>query len=74
MIVVPISTSTSQGKRVPTVIELSGGTAGLLKASFAVYHQVTTLDRVKLTKKVGNLPPESPREVEEGQKAALDLE
>jgi hypothetical protein len=28
MIVVPISTSSSQGKRGPTVIELSGGTGG----------------------------------------------
>jgi mRNA-degrading endonuclease toxin of MazEF toxin-antitoxin module len=54
--VIPISTSSSQGKRGPTVIELSGGTAGLPKTSFAVCHQVTTLDRAKLTKRVGGLP------------------
>jgi mRNA interferase MazF len=74
IIVVPISTSSSQGKPGPTVIELLGGTAGLPKTSFAVCHQVTTLDRNKLTKKVGSLPSESLREVEEGLKAALDLD
>jgi mRNA interferase MazF len=74
VIVVPISTSSSQGKRGPTVIELSGGTAGLPKTSFAVCHQVTTLDRAKLTRRVGSLPSESLREVEEGLKAAMDLD
>ncbi|MGO9257032.1 MAG: type II toxin-antitoxin system PemK/MazF family toxin [Bryobacteraceae bacterium] len=44
VIVVPISTSSSQGRRAPTVIELAGGTAGLPRMSFAVCHQVTTLD------------------------------
>ena len=71
---VPISTSSSQGKRGPTVIEISGGTAGLPKTSFAVCHQVTTLDRAKLTKRLGTLPSESLREVEEGLRAVMDLE
>ena len=74
IIVVPISTSSSQGRRGPTVIELSSGSAGLPKTSFAVCHQVTTLDRAKLTKKVGSLPSEPLREVEEGLKAAMDLD
>jgi mRNA-degrading endonuclease toxin of MazEF toxin-antitoxin module len=74
IIVVPISTASSQGKRGPTVIELSGGTAGLQKKSFAVCHQVTTLDRAKLAKRVGSLPSQLLREVEEGLKAAIDLD
>ena len=74
IIVVPISTSSSQGKRGPTVVELSGAAAGLPKASFAVCHQVTTLDRAKMTKRIGALPPEFLREVDEGLKAAMDLE
>ena len=74
IIVVPISTSSSQGNRGPTVVELSGGAAGLAKTSFAVCHQVTTLDRAKLTKRIGALPPELLRDVEEGLKAAMDLE
>jgi mRNA interferase MazF len=74
IIVVPISTSPSQAKRGPTVIELSSGTAGLSKPSLAVCHQVTTLDRAKLSRKLGSLPAESLREVEDGLKAAMDLE
>src|ERR1700691_3959648 len=62
IIVVPISTSSSQGKRGPTVIDLSGGMTGLPKTSFAVCHQVTTLDRAKLTKRLGALASESLRE------------
>jgi mRNA interferase MazF len=74
IIVVPISTSSSQAKRGPTIIEISGGTSGLPKTGFAVCHQVTTLDRAKMTKRIGTLPPASLREVEEGLKAALDIE
>ena len=72
IIVVPISTSSSQGRRGPTVVELSGGVAGLPKTSVAVCHQVTTLDRAKMTKRIGTLPDEFLREVEEGLKAAMD--
>ena len=74
IIVVPISTSSSQDKRGPTVIELPGGTGGLAKTSYAMCHQVTTLDRAKLTKRLGTLPSDSVHEVEEGLKAAIDLD
>ncbi len=73
MIVVPISTSTAQGKRGLTVVEIPGGSAGLPRTCFAVCHQVTTLDRAKLSKKLGALSPEILRDVEEALKAALDL-
>ena len=74
IIVVPISTSASQGRRGPTVIEIPAGSGGLSKTSFAVCHQVTTLDRAKITKKVGTLPVEILEEVELGLKSAMDLE
>ena len=74
IIVVPVSTSALQGKRGPTVVELPGGSAGLPKSGFAVCHQVTTLDRAKLTGKVGALPSELLGEVDEALKAAMDLE
>ncbi len=74
IVVVPISTSPAQAKRGPTVIELAGGTAGLPRTSFAVCHQVTTLDRAKMTRRIGTLPPDSLHEVEEGLKAAMDLD
>jgi mRNA-degrading endonuclease toxin of MazEF toxin-antitoxin module len=39
-----------------------------------VCHQVTTLDRAKLTRRVGSLPPEFLSVVEQGLRAALDLD
>jgi mRNA-degrading endonuclease toxin of MazEF toxin-antitoxin module len=42
--------------------------------SFAVCHQVTTLDRARLTRRVGSLPSEVLREVEEGLRTAMDFE
>ena len=74
IIVVPITTSASQSKRGPTVVELPSSAAGLSKTSFAVCHQVTTLDRAKLTRRLGTLPSGALREVEEGLKAAMDLD
>jgi mRNA-degrading endonuclease toxin of MazEF toxin-antitoxin module len=73
-IVVPISTSSSQGKRGSTAVEIPGGAAGLPKTSSALCHRVTTLDRAKLTGRVGSLPADLVRGVEEGLKAALDLD
>jgi mRNA interferase MazF len=74
VIVVPVSTSASQAKRGITVIEIPGGSAGLPKESFAICHQVTKLDRAKLSKRIGNLPSPVLREVEDAMKSALDLE
>jgi mRNA interferase MazF len=74
IIVVPITISALQNRRGPTVVELPGDGAGLTRTSFAVCHQVTTLDRAKLTKKIGTLPSDSLREVEGALRAALDLD
>jgi mRNA interferase MazF len=74
IMVVPISTSTAQGKRGPTVVEIPAGAGGLPKTSLAVCHQVTTLDRAKLTNRIGGLRSEVLAEVELGLKAAMDLE
>jgi len=74
IIVVPISTSSSQGGRGPTVIELPAGTGGLSQTSFAVCHQITTLDRAKFMKPIGILPADVMQDVEAGLKAAMDLD
>jgi mRNA-degrading endonuclease toxin of MazEF toxin-antitoxin module len=74
IIVIPISTSASQGQRGPTVVALPAGAYGTGRDSFAVCHQVTTLDRAKLTKKACTLGSGMLREVEEALKAALDLD
>lgn len=73
-IVVPISTSPTQARRGPTAILLPAGAAGLPRASVALCHQVTTLDRGKLTERLGALPPAALAAVDAGLKAALDLE
>jgi mRNA interferase MazF len=74
IIVVPISTSASQARRGPTAVVIPAGVAGLPRTSVAVCHQVTTLDRAKLTKRIGMLPPGVVRNLDGGLKAALDLE
>lgn len=71
IIVVPISTTSRQG---PTLIPLPAGTGGLTKDSSALCHQITTLDRSKLSDYVGTLTDEQMLEVEEGIKAALDMD
>lgn len=73
VIVVPVSTPEAQARRGPTAVALGGGTGGLRKPGVALCHQVTTLDRAKLTERLGILPHDLLRELEEGLKAALDL-
>lgn len=72
IIVVPISTSAVQARRGPTAIEIPKGAGGLKKASVALCHQVTTLDRAKLTQRLGTLPRDWLKRVATGLKAALD--
>lgn len=74
IIVVPLSTSQRQAARGPTAIRISRGVAGLGKESVALCHQVTTLDRAKLTTHIGTLPADLLRAIESGLRAALDLD
>lgn len=74
VIVVPVSTSEAQTRRGPTAVLLAGGAAGLRAQSVALCHQVTTLDRAKLTERLGVLPRPLLSDVEAGLRAALDLE
>lgn len=74
VVVVPMSTSAAQARRGPTAVAIPGGTAGLPRPGTAVCHQVTTLDRAKLTKRIGLLPHPLLLQVDDGLKAALDLE
>lgn len=73
VIVVPVSTSRRQAARGPTAVNLSKGSGGLPSDSVAVCHQVTTLDRAKLTTFVGHLAAEELRRVDTGLKVSLDL-
>lgn len=74
VIVVPVTTSESQGARGPTAVRLPKGAGGMRRVSVALCHQVTTLDRGKLVEKVGSLTPEQLSLVMKGLKAALDMD
>lgn len=74
IIVVPCTTSDAQKRRGPTVVFLSRGTGGLKEDCVAVCHQITTLDRSKLTQKIGTLPVAALRDVETAIRAAIDLD
>jgi len=71
--VVPLTTSAQQARRGPTAVPIPDGSGGLRGDGIAVCHQITTLDRSKLTRRLGTLPPECMAAVEDGIKAALDL-
>jgi len=73
IIVVPLSTSQAQAKRGPTAVYLKE-IEGLGKASVALCHQVTTLDRSKLTQCIGELSPAMLAQVEQGLKASMAME
>lgn len=73
VIVIPVSTSTSQARRGPTAVELPAGAGGLTKRSSAVCHQVTTLDRAKLIQRLGSLDAQTLVRIDKGLKAALQL-
>ncbi len=73
IIIVPISTSKKQAMRGPTIVNLPKGTGGLKKSSVALCHQVTTLDKRKLTQHLGELPVEYLKQIENGIKIAIDI-
>jgi mRNA interferase MazF len=73
VIVVPISSSPSQGRRGPTAVPLPAGAGGLKTAGAALCHQVTTLDRRKLTSRLGVLPAPLLAQVGEGLAIAQGL-
>lgn len=74
LIVVPVSASPAQAARGPSTVPLASGTGGLRKPCVAVCHQVTTLDRSKVLARIGVLSRASLERVNQGLKAALELE
>lgn len=66
IMVVPLSSSPKQRARGPTAVELGADSSGLSVTSAALCHQVTTLDRAKFSRKIGELSSEDLRRVEFG--------
>ncbi len=71
---VPLSTSAKQALRGPTTCPIQQGIAGLQETSYALCHQVTTLDRSKLTSCIGRLPALELALLDEALKVALSLD
>ena len=74
IIAVPCSTADPQKRRGPTVAFLVKGTGGLSDDCVAVCHQITTLDRSKLSQRIGSLPDVALRAVEAAIRTAIDLD
>ncbi len=74
VIIVPLSTSKTQAGRGPTAVMISAQATGLTRDSVAICHQITTLDRAKLAKRIGVLPAKELAAIEDGLRAALDME
>jgi len=55
-------------------VALEKGTGGLPVDCVARCHQITTLDRSKLTQRIGTLPEPGLLAVEDGIRAAVDLD
>lgn len=73
IIVIPLSTSSAQARRGPTAVFIPQNVGGLPQESVALCHQITTLDRVKLEQRIGQLSAEWLERIAEGLKAATDL-
>jgi mRNA interferase MazF len=73
VIVVPVSTSPAQARRGPTVVTLPAGAGGIPNDSVALCHQVTTLDRSKLTEHIGELSQSLVHDIGESLKIAQGL-
>ena len=73
VVVVPISTSPSQMKRSHISVPLPQGAGGLPAACVVLCHQVTTLDRSKLGKRLGALSPEQLAAISEGLRLSLGM-
>ena len=74
IIVIPVTTSLRQSARGPTVFPLSGAGPVLNPNSAAICHQITTLDRAKLSDRIGTLSPIEIEGIEQSIRAACDLE
>lgn len=74
LIVAPLSTSSQNLRRGPSCIAVRAGTAGLRQDSFVLCHQVTTLDRAKFGRRLGELPASALEEVAAGLRVVLAID
>jgi mRNA interferase MazF len=73
VVVIPISSVQKRAYNPYSVVELDEPDNGLSVKSFALCHQVTTLDKRKFIERLGKLTPQQLQQVEAGLKQALDI-
>ena len=72
VIVAPVTTK-AFSKNYPTNVHVPRGTAGLREDSTVLLSQIRTIDKGRLERRVGRLPTEFMRRVDEAIKVSLDL-
>jgi mRNA interferase MazF len=72
-IVAPITGAENIKQAGPTLVPLKKGEAGLVKDSFAVCHQLRTVDESRFGKVYGQVKPETMRKVKEALRIVFDI-
>lgn len=72
VIIAPLTTK-AFARRYPTNVNVLEGTAGLREDSTVLLSQVRTIDKHRLERKLGHVPPALMREVDEAIKVSLGL-
>lgn len=72
-IVLPVTISSRQGLRGPSVVHLSAAKTGLPQDSYVLCHQINALDRSKLEERIGRLADDDLRRISEGIRSACEL-
>ena len=72
-IVVPLTTAIPKDSNAVTHVAIPGGEGGLTESGYALCHHLRVLDRRKLLKKYGELPPYRLGEIEAAVAFILEL-
>jgi mRNA interferase MazF len=72
LVVIPLTSSVKNADR-HTIVTIAGDHTGLEKTSFALCHQITTLDKRKLLRRLGQIDLPQLTALEAGLKFALQL-
>lgn len=72
VIVAPLTASTGKPP-LPTHVTLKAGQGGLKRTSIVLCEQVRTLEKTRLMRRVGALPPDALRRVDDALRISLDI-
>ncbi len=73
IIIIPLTTSSKQALRGPTSVLIPKGIANLKKDGIAICHQITTVDRSKLSEFIGKVPAHYLDRIEVALKVAVGI-